>query len=384
MTYAPELPAVIMSDILDLCAGEVATLCAVACVSRAWHDAAMQPRRWQKLRNFQNLARPLTDARLATREKRVSGSDGKSGYVLDVLDVCSCARVSARGVVAALRGARLEGRERTLRVEGVRSDADDAAVVPLLRTFLCSPKEDSLAGFLDVRTHLLCNAVVGNEGAWRQCSRLCKSVLCEQCDVVRCRRCHVPSWSHNFRGTLPCEHICADCGYCKEHLLSCDGCQEGGEDSDAEHLICADCACYCENCSKHYCLKTCINTKVVLCASCGNCFCDECAFKDDAEALVGMCRGRCADCYCHECIADSLKTAHEWAATLRLREGEAAVDERVIERLNASTISSDTEDEEGDKRICEDCAMEYSGSMDEDDDPDDDSEGSRSGEDVHR
>ncbi len=71
----------------------VATLCAAACVSRAWRAAATDPLLWRSLR----LAgwRALTDAALALLVARAGGT-------LSSVDVSSCPGLTAGGVLRAL------------------------------------------------------------------------------------------------------------------------------------------------------------------------------------------------------------------------------------------------------------------------------------------
>jgi hypothetical protein len=363
-TFAPELPAEILGRILALRAGEVVTLCAAACVSRAWHDAAMQPRLWRNLRNFERFPAthyqgpvilPLTDARLATLVQRASGA-------LERLDVSQCELITARGVVAALRGECLEGQLQELCVEGVIviSDAGaDADVIAPLRTFLheCC----FFGGFLDVHEHLLCNADVGEPGAPHICARLCKGALCEECDIVRCAWCHTPSRTHDFAGTPPCEHICSDCGCFEyaEYLRPCERCKV------SERLLCSDCTRGCYTCEARYCAKLCLDCNMTFCdGGCSCMFCYGCAFDAD---LVATCSGCSTARFCDDCEAAHLKTAHEWAAALQLREGNKAVDARIIARLLKATthymrvLCGGKEEEEEDAaeemRICEECAM---------------------------
>jgi hypothetical protein len=370
LAFAPELPPDILGRILALRAGEVATLCAAACVSHAWHDAAMQPRLWRDLCNFELVPVtryrgprmvPLTDARLATLVQRALGADGCG---LERLDVRNCELITARGVVAALRGAHQEGRLRELRVKGIISDADAGAdVIDLLRTFL--REGHYRGGFVDVHEHLLCNADVGAPGAPRLCSRLCDSTLCEECGIIRCSWCHAPSYMHDFAGTLPCEHICSDCGCCAEYLLPCERC-EHSDDND-KRLLCGECVCFCDTCPTRFCIKWCLDSYGELCCCCSRTFCDGCAF--DAGQLE-FCND-CSECFCNDCEAEGLKTAPEWAAELQLRQGEQAVDARVMARvlLKASRVATrvcgskegdddeeEEEEEEEAKRICETCA----------------------------
>jgi hypothetical protein len=96
----PALSADTLIAVLRALNGDVASLCAAACVSRAWRDAALHPSLW---RDFSacfgdgDVAARLTDARLAALVTRARGG-------LERLHLSSCTALTAFGVVAALRG----------------------------------------------------------------------------------------------------------------------------------------------------------------------------------------------------------------------------------------------------------------------------------------
>lgn len=93
----------------------VQTLCAAACVSRAWRDAAADPSLWRSLvfTSSPRATRPwLTDARLAQLVRRSEGG-------LLALDITGCAwpAVTVAGVAAALAG--YEGKLSRMALDGV-------------------------------------------------------------------------------------------------------------------------------------------------------------------------------------------------------------------------------------------------------------------------
>jgi hypothetical protein len=90
LRFAPELPAKVLHAILLPLAGDIATLCAAACVSTSWNCQALHPRLWKKLELHPPLyatatgaetscqsTKPqyLTDERLAMLVRRACGLD---------------------------------------------------------------------------------------------------------------------------------------------------------------------------------------------------------------------------------------------------------------------------------------------------------------------
>jgi hypothetical protein len=357
--YAPELPDDVIQRILAPLAGEVTALCVASCISTSWCRAAKKPCLWRALGSFQRHggskhALELTDARLAALVRRACSSDGAQH--LESLDVTSqhYGLITARGVVAAL--CKLEGKLTELRVEGIISDADDVNIVPQLLAFL---RRNDPYG-LDIWKHLPCNAPrARGPGELPICSRLCKTPLCEECDIVRCCWCYKQPSPRRplyfIDGSPPCEHICSECGYRPDYpdISSCPPCEARGEEP---RQICAECTCFCETCDYH-CCKTCAFAcfDMVFCDACGRSFCERCAFNEDQ---LKMCHdtGNCATCpcYCDDCADEHLKSMAGWAEELQARKGEDAVDADVIScLLEAASLEDDSDDE---KRQCEQCA----------------------------
>ena len=135
--HALNLPFDVVRCILASLAGDVATMCAAACVSRTWRDAAREPALWETLVISYPPREPaldVTDERLAELVTRAgAGVDGQPH--LTALDVTGCTYVTARGVVAALAAANLQGKLVVLRVrntvyeEGHDEEVDEEELI---------------------------------------------------------------------------------------------------------------------------------------------------------------------------------------------------------------------------------------------------------------
>jgi hypothetical protein len=199
--FAPVLPGDVLRRIFSILRqNSIVWLCAPACVCRAWRDAAMDPTFWRELVDFTYTTPPkpgtrfvtrhhllVTDALLAMLVKRASGHDGVREHHLKALDVrgWACSDVTARGVVAALRGAGLKGKLRSLKVADILCDEDDEDIVPLLRSFLRRSRRYS---GLDVSEFRPCTERnFDDDGTEREvCSRLCVDFS----EVDRCTYCY--------------------------------------------------------------------------------------------------------------------------------------------------------------------------------------------------
>jgi len=94
---ADALPADALALVLAHLAGDVPSLCAAACVARAWRDAAAAPKLWARLAKLPwSSARRLTNQHLKALVKRASGC-------LERLDVSGASKVTDAGLAAALR-----------------------------------------------------------------------------------------------------------------------------------------------------------------------------------------------------------------------------------------------------------------------------------------
>ena len=95
----PDLPSDVMPRLFSWLAGDVATLCAAACVSRQWRDLAASPALWTALLVHGAAARAaLTPRRLA------SLLDRAGGLPLTALDLTACVNLTGADVLAALQG----------------------------------------------------------------------------------------------------------------------------------------------------------------------------------------------------------------------------------------------------------------------------------------
>ena len=91
------LPAGTLERVLAHLAGDVPSLCAAACVARAWHVAAAEPRLWVSLARLSfGVAFRLTDERLAALVARAGGR-------LERLDVSGAGELTDEGLATALQ-----------------------------------------------------------------------------------------------------------------------------------------------------------------------------------------------------------------------------------------------------------------------------------------
>ena len=368
--FAPELPLDALRLILAPYAGCVATLCAAACVSRAWHAASKEHWLWTNL-NFSDPFKSrewaveyvrVDDARLAELVTRAgSGVDGQPH--LQRLDVTKCMLITTRGVVAALTGAGLEGKLICLQVAETRSVVGDEDVIDDLDTFLDTTRWVS---GLDVHDHLLC----GTTDPF-PCSRLCRHVLCDTCEppIIRCGWCYPgTSYLHYYSGKLFCEHMCTDCGGVAESgLRSCAGCSSTSDSDELdERTLCDSCTWMCDGeCGQTFCCKFCIDSSTYYCPYCGTFYCEECS--DDVEWQYC---GLCSNTWClgspEERAAVNHKSAVEWIA--ELQERDVGLRAEALERLLA-LVQAEGEINEGDVpcEICKFCIDDKILKIDDDD-----------------
>ena len=366
-SFAPELPLDALRLVLAPYAGNVAQLCAAACVSRAWRAAAAERQLWKSLHIFQHLKhtarapRPveLTVARLAELVTRGgSGVGGQPHLELLSLEQSKLTSITARGVATALAGAGLEGKLHGLYVAGVLSSEGDDEVIPQLRTFLTSDYA-RLFSETNAHQHLLCNAPQeGGVGQPPVCSRLCTRVTCTLCEINLCCWCCIGVWNgRDFNGTPVCDHMCAHCGRVRGELLECTTC------SDYRHRafgrvraqnLCENCVGFCSGCDDARCFRRCFGD-MHGCAFCGLIYCDEC--NQGVEwAWCALCDRSYCTGYGTACTAaaDIIKSAADWVPYLEAREG--GLDAAVAERLLASVEEDD--DETGDL-LCHRCVDEF-------------------------
>jgi hypothetical protein len=332
--FAPELPLDALRRVLAPLAGDVATLCAAACVSRTWRDASRERALWAALTQWGNceaVARPvpLTDARLAEVVRRAGSGVGGEPH-LEQLDVTRCTLVTARGVAAALAGAGLEGKLTLLHVANTISVEEDD-VLDVLNTFLQSDLPQPAT--LDVTHLFLCDGTRDCDGRKVDCLRLCVETRCDSCeDVWRCDHCY-EAYERDFDGDEPlCEHMCADCGKPGAYY-ECEGCEE-----DEHKPLCSECLVECANdCGFALCVfhGSRHDTHMVRCLQCNRHTCtDKCILWIEHPLVWCVC-ALCDDRWCDDCVDHDgdrrLHDAAHWAAQLGPEPGGVSAD--VVERL---------------------------------------------------
>jgi hypothetical protein len=330
--YAPELPADVLRVVLTPLANDVASLCAAACVARAWRAAACDPRLWRRLRFPPKAARQLTDAALAALVRRVGGE-------LERVNLEGCVRVTARGAAEALAGKKLQALAvRGLRTGGSARGGGDA--LPLLSGLV---RRDTGLDVHGGRAALLCCAPLAAAGkATKPCARLCGAAdtLCDACGIVRCARC---TQAAKAARVPPCDHLCDRCfGACDESdLVDCDACgrQRNG--------FCDDCTCVCDACASCTFCADCAfaGGALVRCdgAGCDELFCESCAF-DTLHLLTTCAAATCGKVFCESCAFEAAEMRSCDACGATFCDGPCA-DARL------------SWDEDGDEELCAACEV---------------------------
>ena len=95
----PTLDAALLSRCLTMLEGDVAALCASACVSKAWNQATQDPRVWRWLVVPRRLAGEMTDERFKELLRR-------SGGAVERLDISHCGELSRTAISDAIKDAR--------------------------------------------------------------------------------------------------------------------------------------------------------------------------------------------------------------------------------------------------------------------------------------
>ena len=235
---APVLPTPALKCVLSHCDGDVRTLCAAACVSRAWRDAAAEQTLWcvlsglcrcAPLRSLRPPHAALADAGVANLVSRAG-----PGAAIELLDAYQCAAVTVDGLLQALAG-RLITRE--LRVRGVSSRARSVSgallqsrdPLPRLRALLAPGARMDATELCQYET-----------GTWR-----CEGILCARPDDVSCDDCDAV-WCHLCVDKKSCEQddfMCRHQRLAYAHELRCDMC----------HLRDRSDGLKCEECRKRGC-----------------------------------------------------------------------------------------------------------------------------------
>ena len=235
-----ELPADALALVLRPLTGDVRTLCAAACVARAWRTAAAEPSLWAHIGPLHGLARDnLTDARLADLVARARGGlrglnlTGIATSSLTDAGLAAALRheshilsfavsgkpLTGAGIAAALAGSR--GRLQTLRMSGARAappPRGDAS--PTERVAFQNSCDDAL---VELRALLAPGGAMTAVTACEICRRMCSRVReCANCSVVFCKA-HA-EYCMGFCdgcGSLVCDecldesiyHVCRDCDF---------------------------------------------------------------------------------------------------------------------------------------------------------------------------
>jgi hypothetical protein len=217
-------------------------------VARAWRAAAADPRLWRTLALRDNGA--LTDAIFAALVQRAGGSgdDDDETLFFERIDVRGCARLTARGVVAALRDKRVAGE---LLVRGVTcSDHEAPALLQPAAAdgAVLAALQRCLAAHLDVVA--LCRGVLDDEHDRSRCARLCSvdDLVCDTCALHLCETC-----AHAEHSFALCGHLCASCHNADDALDVCAMCAE--DEETAAHAYCGGCLVDCDDCDKTFCLE---------------------------------------------------------------------------------------------------------------------------------
>jgi hypothetical protein len=243
---AAVLPAPALARVLTYCGGDVRTLCAAACVSRAWREAAADPALWRVLSGLGRCAAlrdhagphaALADARVASLVARAG-----PGAAIELLDAHKCAAVSLTGLQLALAGRQIT---RELRVGGMSSRAppvprggtqvDARTHVREALARLCQ----LLAPGARQRTVVLCQYAIDGVST-------CPGFLCTRPDDVQCEYCN-EVWCHvcmeAYSEEAMCRHECQNCGELGYELERCPMCcrRERFGTCPACHLMCLLC-----------------------------------------------------------------------------------------------------------------------------------------------
>jgi len=280
--FADTLPVPVIELVLSFREGDTATLCAAACVARAWREAARQPRLWRWLLfsgGYKCTRMDLvTDERLAALVARAGGALERL-HLKDVAPgfgpIKCTLNVSAGGVVAALRG------NAPLRELHVRGLLGDGATFAELRALVVDD------GSLDVTDGATCGMPLKSKGD-HPCKRLCDvehDRVCEDCDTYCCVQCRP------YCRLLPCCDACELCGRGEfDSLRLCNKCSRHGRGNRVFYVaFCDNCTATCGLCQAY---TMCNNCCAVSCEVCGTAFCEEC----------WLARGAASDC-CQGCLA---------------------------------------------------------------------------------
>ena len=331
---------------------DVKTLCAAACVARAWRVAAREPGLWHTPRLSNKQIELLSPERLSfiLATGGVNVLDLSTGSCNDHADMLSADMLTARDLADALAGAPpLEA----LRVAGLKLVPSAAAFNPVT----CLTAAVQYASRLDVVGGGSCGAMI--DGA--ACSRLCTSeqLRCEPCGLYACEPC--VQFYRKRRSLLlsqGCRHLCVGCWELEDWrgFRVCEECPQDSQcpdDAGDQQLatarpyanqFCKECLRYCNRCEYYLCFKcrgdtTCGYCNQELCKNCvfGQCYtceydyCEQCVEGFEALISVDHDGGR----YCETCRQEPMEKARARKEQKKQRKKEAK-DSTARERANVA------------------------------------------------
>ena len=289
----PDLPREVLLRVLTHHADDVRTLCAAACLSRGWNDAAHDRTLWR--------APDLGSGDLGTPAAWLDAHHLRSILATGGVEELDLTRCAASGITAHEVADALEGAPplRRLRVRGlppgdVPPGAPANAVARLVAAL--RPEDRNTFRALDAVSGWACGAV----GETRQpCGRLCGAldVVCVDCRLIACEAC-ASSYKEHHRIVLPktCNHLCAGCwdDFFMGEVYTCEACAP-----DAARSLCLNCyrtccgrsAWGCELSHSPLCFA-CADRLFQTCDVCRNEFCTDC--------LALKCQS-CGRAFCHDC-----------------------------------------------------------------------------------
>ena len=205
------LPAEALERVVSFVTGDVLTLCASACVARAWRDAAVrvEPRSAVRLNKLPDaVAQRLTDAGLVALVRRARGR-------LVSLDLCGARLVTDEGLTAAL----LQPHALTVfRADVACSELTASAVMRALEPQRGRVRELSVRG-LKCLPHLPGSDEEAAETAWyaecRGVVRILRALLAPRGTLVGGKVCDGNDYE-------PCARLCSSEDACQNEFDGCN------------------------------------------------------------------------------------------------------------------------------------------------------------------
>lgn len=311
---ARTLNAELVRAVLRFVGGDVATLCAAACVATAWHTASRECSLWRNPVLSPRVKDALSDKSLVALAAR-AGADG-----LSTLDLTGCRNVTVCGVSSALLPyAPLE----KLRVRGVwvptGSDVgDDLSFASIHALQRCVRTPDGLDVDIGRFNYDKCAAYVGQWKYSPLCNRLCSldDRVCDTCNIFMCDARY--SAAENNRDT-PCDHICSSCFEQSEDCSLCSRCANGDGwlgklRRGRQARFCSGCLAVCTRCRDSMC-KDCNSDEYYKMRSCdcGKVICRSC---DESSRGCVSCMSdglpTCRKVFCSDCVSAGRLKRYDW------------------------------------------------------------------------